>query len=409
MASRIRRIFLGLLPILVLVAFAGCGTQEDQVLGPAGDDSCVKADAWLWAFDSDQDSLRIYDTATGLLEATFFAQPHSFLHEVQAGPAAEPTVWMGSGGIGYPFSAGFESHGDHAHMVRPQNLDRVITGSGNTHLTSDPSGDFVCWANDGDATFTVVDVTTRVPVTINHGSPHSGSLLAGGRVLATHMNEKWARIIEVESGDILATVTIDTLAHGEAYYSAADQAFVPCLHGVSVVDFTQQDFLELIPYPDTGRVNFLYYRHGSSKALAPVKLDSGTASSVWILDLTARSMSAVILPGSALAWNRSGGNISLSSDGSRALLTDLETAKAYLVDVDHGTTETLEISASDMACALDFSGDKLWLLDKVSGQIHYRYRTETAWQEGSGFSVSAGSDWIFITNLDPAVEIIREY
>lgn len=410
MTFRLNIFFGGLLLALGLVLLlAGCGEQDDQVLGPASGEDGFETHAWLWAYDADQDSLRVYDTATGDLHATFFAQPHALLHEVVAGISAEPTVWMGSGGLGFAFSAGFAPHGDHAHMVLPASLGTIPTGAGNTHLTTDPHGETISWANDGDQSFTLVDAATQVPTTVGHGSPHSSSLLAHGTLVATHMNEKWARFIDVESGEIVATVTIDTLAHGEAFYEAAEQAFIPCLNGVTVLGLEEQEHLGLIPYPGGGRVNFLFSGHATAFALAPVKLDDGPASEVWVLDMEHHQWSALPLEGSALAWNRGGGNLSLSADGAVAVLTDLETAKAYVVDLTAGTTETLAIHSADMACATGFSGQQLWLLDKGTGAIHFRHLCDGVWDESPGFTIHSSSDWIFITSLDPVVEIIRDY
>ena len=410
MTFRLNMIFSGLLPMLgVFLLLGGCGQQDDQLLGPAGDQEAIDTKAWLWAFDADQDSLRVYDTATGQLHATFFAQPHPLLHEVMAGPSDQPSVWMGSGGMGFGFTAGFEPHGDHAHMELPTSLGTVPTGAGNTHLTTDPLGEFVSWANDGDETFTLLDVETRTPRTVGHGSPHSSSLVAEGILLATHMNEKWARLIDVESGDIVATVTIDTLAHGEAYFDASQQAFIPCLGGINVVGFAEQENLDQIAYPGAGRVNFLFHTHETGYALAPAKVEGGHASEVWVLDMQHHNMNALSLPGAALAWNRGGGNISLCAHGSVAVLTDLAVARAYVVDMVAGATKTINTAVADMACATGFAGDQLWLLDKNSGTIHFRYLFEDVWEEGSGFTVHPGSDWIFITSLDPAVEIIRDY
>ena len=403
-------IFSSLLAVLFFaLLWTGCGEQDDQVLGPTEETEAIDSQAWLWAFASGEDSLRVYDSATGDLKATFFAQPHAILHEVKAGPEEVPTVWMGSGGTGFAFTSGFETHGDHAHMVLPTSLGTVPTGANNTHLTTDSHGETVSWANDGDQNFTLVDVETLTPVTVGHGSPHSGSLVAHETLLATHMNEKWARIIDTQSGEIMATVGIDTLAHGEAYHEDSNQAFIPCLNGVTVVGLDEQENLGLISYPDDGRVNFLFSGHDSDYALAPVKLAAGDASEVWILDMANHDLVDIPLAGSALAWNRTGGNLSLSEDGTTAFLTDLETAHAYVVNLAVGTAETLDIEMGDMACASGFAGEKLWLLDKESGDIHYRFRYEGAWEEGSGFTIHPGSDWIFITSLDPLVEIILDY
>ncbi len=396
--------------LLAVLFIAGCGAEDDQVLGlSAGGDVAEETFAWLWAFDADQDSLRVYDAGDGTLHATFYAQPHVTLHEVQAGPESEPTVWMGSDGTGYAFSAGFGSHGDHAHMELPVSLGTVATGAGNTHLSADAHGETVCWANDGDQTFTVIDTETLTPVTVNHGSPHSACVVETGTLLATHMNEKWARLIDIASDQVLAEVAIDTLAHGEAFYHDGEQAFIPCLNGIDIIGFEEQAKVGSIAYPDDGRVNFLFHGHDSDRALAPVRLASGDASEVWILDMAEQTLQDVPIAGSALAWNRGEGRISVSADGSTAVLTDLDQARAYVVDIATGGVTALDVEEAGMPCATDFAGEHLWLLDEHTGEIHFRHFHEGSWMEETGFSVHPGSDWIFVTSLDPAVEIIRDY
>ncbi|MCP4293955.1 MAG: hypothetical protein GY780_19160 [bacterium] len=388
---------------------ASCGAEDDQILGPADTNSSEETNSWLWAFDAHQDSLRVYHGSTGCLYATFYAQPHGTMHEILAGPAENPSVWMGSNGQGYAFSAGFETHGDHAHMEIPVSLGTVITGQGNAHLTKDPAGQTVSWANDSDEDFTLVDVESLEPVTVGHGSPHSGSLLANNLILATHMNEKWARFINIQSGEIEATVSIDTLAHGEAYYEQNEQAFIPCLNGVSVVDFAGQDILTHLAYPSSGRVNFLFHGSGQQMALAPVKLEEGNASEIWLLSMDERSWQVLELPGAQLAWNRAGGNLCLSGDGSRAVFTDLFAQRAYVVELDSGEVTTLTVEKADLAAALSEDGSFLWLMDKDNGDIHFWHFEEESWHEDTGFEVNAHSDWIFVTSLDPSVSILSEY
>jgi len=208
---------------------------------------------------------------------------------------------------------------------------------------------------------------------------------------------------------VLAEVTIDTLAHGEAFYHDGEQAFIPCLHGFEIIGFEEQDRLGSIPYPDEGRVNFLFHGPDAERALAPVRLPGGNAEEVWILDMAEQTITDIHLDGAALAWNRGQGLISVSADGSTAIYSDLETARAYVVDINAGTAETLMIEEAAMPCATDYSGQHIWLLDPHSGEIHFQHLHEEQWEEETGFGVHAGSDWIFITSLDPAVEITRDY
>lgn len=404
------RLFAALLAALALAfLITGCSDDDDdEILGPGDGGDEEEVFAWVWAYDADDDSLRVYDADDGQLHATYHALPHPLIREVLAGPETEPTVWMGSGGVGYAFSAGFHVHGDHAHMEIPEDLGTVATGAGNTHLSVDSHGETVAWANDEDQTYTLVDTETMAVTTLHHGSPHSASMVAHGVLVGTHMNEKWARIIDVATDAIVAEVPIDTLAHGDAYYHDAEQVFIPCLNGVDVVGIDEEASLGSIAYPDQGRVNFLFHGADSDRALAPVKLAAGSAAEIWILDMASRIMVDVPIAGAALAWNRGGGNISLSADGTTALLTDVASARAYVLDMATGGVTSLTVEAADMAGAVDFSGERIWLLDKGSGEVHYRHFHEGGWEEEDGFSVHAGSDWIFVTSFDPAVELIRD-
>ena len=402
-------LFLGL---TALLALSGCSDDDDQVVGPGGGEEEEEYFAWLWAFDADQDSLRIYDLDSGNLMATFHADPHNTIHEVQAGPDGEPTVWMGSQGMGYGFTAGFHMHGDHAHMEVPEAMTPITTGSSNVHMSADSHGETVAWANDGDQTFTLVDTETGTVTTLGHGSPHSAAMVGHEYLMATHMNEKWARLIDLETNTIAAQVEIDTLAHGDAFHHDSETVFISCLNRVEVLDMEAGSLLTPIDYPDAGRCNFLLHGGEATMALGPVRLSGADADEVFLLDMEQRSMSSLAINGSALAWNRGGGNIALSGDGTLAVLTDLNSAKAYLVGLDGtaaGALTTLTVAEANMAAALDHNGHLLCLLDKTSGEVHLLHMHEGTFENEGHVDVHAGSDWIFITSLDHDIEAMKDF
>ncbi|MBK8167385.1 MAG: hypothetical protein IPK64_15690 [bacterium] len=395
----------------LMLQLAGCSDDPDVILGP-GDEEEAEAFAWLWAYDADDDSLRVYDAESGDLKAVFHALPHATIHEVGAGPAEEPTVWMGSGGTGWGFTAGFHMHGDHAHMEIPESLGTVATGPGNTHLSADPHGDRVAWANDGDATFTLVDTATLGVTTLDHGSGHSSALVAHGTLLATHMNEKWARLIDVASNTVTAEAAIDTLAHGDALHHDSETAFISCLNGIEVLDLEDGSLGTRLAYPGAGRCNVLLHGGENPVALGPVRLPSGNSDQVFLLDMAARQVRAVTIAGAALPWNRGAGQIALSGDGTLAALADLASARVHVVDLASSAANpvtTLVVDAVDMACALDHTGAHLWLLDRDSGQAHVFHRHEGAFEEEGHLDLHPGTDWIFITSLDDAIEVVRDY
>ncbi len=223
------------------------------------------------------------------------------------------------------------------------------------------------------------------------------------------MHEKWARLIDIQADTILAEVAIDTLVHGEAFHHETGRVFLPCLHGIDIVGLEEATCLGTIAYPGAGRVNFLFQGHDSERVLAPVRLGEGHAAGVWILDMATRELQDLPMAGAALAWNRGGGRISVSADGSTAVLTDLEQARAYVVDLAAGSYQSLNTAEAAMPCATDHGGRRIWLLDPHDGAIHCRHHHEGLWEEEEGFTIHAGSDWIFVTSPDPAMAIIRDY
>ena len=74
-----------------------------------------------------------------------------------------------------------------------------------------------------------------------------------------------------------------------------------------------------------------------------------------------------------------------------------------------GAITTIDVAAADMACALDYGGEHLWLLDKSSGEVHFYHLHAAGPVEETQFPVKSNSDWIFATSLDPAIEIFRNY
>lgn len=209
-----RRI-LRMVPLLLAMGalLGGCSDDEDKILGGHDEDE-ADLNTWIWVMDDETGTLWVHDADNGQLEATLEAEAHPFMRQVLAGPDAEPTVWMGTGGSAYGFTRGFATHGDHVHMEVPEALGVLPTGPGNVHQRADDHGDYVVYANDGDSTFTVIDVAARTTRTVGHGSGHSAALYAHGMLIATDMHAKWARGIDAASGEIAFEVSIDTLAHG---------------------------------------------------------------------------------------------------------------------------------------------------------------------------------------------------
>ncbi|MCP4550309.1 MAG: hypothetical protein GY835_27935 [bacterium] len=409
---RILDIALLLSLLIALTSLSSCG-DDDKILGTnTGEEEDMNV--WLWAVGAD-DSLRVYDADSGALHGTWFADGHPLMRQAKAGPDGEPTVWLGSNGGAYGFTQGFHAHGDHADMNVPERIDPIVTGSNNVHQGVHPHGEYVIWANDGDATFTVVDTETEAVRTLHNGSGHSAALLTDEHLIATQMDPGWARIIDFDADTIIAEIPIATGAHGDAllhgHHRDGDIAFIATNDHIEVLDIEDATLEVSIAYPGTGRVNFLYHAGDNTVAFGPRKLESGDADNILLLDMENRTAETVTLSGSTLAWNNGGGNYALSSDGKMVAVTDLQTAKAWLVCIDgenascYGSVLDLDAPAANMACAVNHAGDHLWLLDKSDGRV-YCYHPDEG-ELHNDWQAHTASEYIFVT--DTALDVIKDY
>jgi hypothetical protein len=395
--------------ICTVVFLSGCG--DDKTLGP-GESEEEDLNTWIWALDDETATIRVYDADTGELEATLAGESHPMMRQAFAGPDTKPTVWMGKGGWAYGFTRGFRSHGDHTHMEVPEDRPTIATGPSNVHQGVDESGAYVCYANDGDATFTLIDVEALSARTITHGSDHSAAFYSDGVLVATDMHNKWARGIDVDTDAVLFEVEIDTLAHGDAFHHDSEKLFIATISGFEVLDVVGETLGDMIPYPTTGRVNFLYHAGEVPVAFGPHKTD-GDTEKIILLNMADRTAEALTVDGASLAWNISGGNFALSEDGKIVVATDLASPRAYVICIDPGSSTcygsilTVTVPAADMACAVNYSGDHIWVLDKTSGAIHCYHPDEG--ELHNSWEVDASTDYIFATSSPPGVDVVKDY
>ncbi len=390
----------------LLIVSTGCD-DDKKVLEPIEEEEALFT--WLWALDDGEGKIRVYDADTGDLKVTFDGVSHVMMRQAYAGPSDEPTVWMGKDGTAYGFTRGFHAHGDHGHMELPEEVGSVATGAGNVHQGVGSHGDYVVYANDGDQTFTVINVDDLSTRTVHHGSSHSAALYAHGHIAATDMHNKWARIIDVGTDAVIAEVPIDTLAHGDAYHHDSEKAFIATLNGFEVIDAETGDKGAFIPYPTSGRVNFLYHAGENPVAFGPHKSDGGT-DKIFLLRMDTRTAEALTVPGADLNWNISGGNFALSADGSTVVASDLSSSEAYVICIDpslgcYKTVSTLEVASSDMAVAINHDGDHVWLMNKATGDV-YCYHPDDG-ELHNQWSVDASTDYIFVTSYDG--EVMKDY
>jgi len=360
--------------------------------------------AWIWAYDGTAGTLQAYHSADGKKKAEFTASTHPMMHIIHAGPVDEPTIWMANAGTAYAFTAGFHTHGDHAHMETPEIHSTVATGSSPVHTGVSPDGMTVAFANDGDQTVSVIDVAGGSVQTISHGSGHSAALLTGEYLIttaATPTDEKWAKIIDISANSVVATIETATGTHGDAFYAAGNKAFLACGDGIYIVDVTAKSLKKSLPYTEAGRTNFLYHGEESSLAVGLHKTESGTSNKILLLDMAGETLEYLTISGATLDWKIKDGYFALSQNGDVAVLADLAMPQIYHVNLQTKEVKTLTAASASSAVATNFDGSQVWVLDK-SSQTVSRIDVEHN-ERKDDFTVATGTEWIFVTSYDGEV------
>lgn len=360
--------------------------------------------AWVWAYNGTASTLEAYHAATGEMKAQFTASAHPMMHIIHAGPAEEPTIWMANAGTAYAFTAGFHSHGDHAHQETPEIYKTVTVGPSPVHTGVAPDGMTVAFANDGDQTVSVIDISSGNVQTVSHGSGHSAALLTGEYLIttaATPTDETWAKIIDISTNSVVATIETATGTHGDAFYAAGNTAFLACGDGIYIVDVSAKSLKTRLPYTEAGRTNFLYHGEKSSLAVGLHKTESGTSDKILLLDMAGESLEYLTIAGATLDWKIKDGYFALSENGQVAVLADLSQPNVYHVDLQTKAVTTLTAPAAAVAVATNYDGTHVWVLNKTSqkvSRIHVAHNERT-----DEFSVAAGTEWIFVTSYDGEV------
>ena len=392
-----------LLSSMLLFLFGGCGNDSNPV-DTHGHEHEVEA--WLWAFDDDNGTVTISDTHDGVAETTYTASAHMMMHCFTAGPAMTPTLWMAKGSTAYGFSTGFDlSHGDHAHKETPESYATITVGTSTVHMGSTPSGDTVAFANDGDQTVSIIDVAAKsVVATVSHGSGHSSALLTGDYLIttaATGSGDTWAKVIDTAKDSVLDSLTIGSGAHGDAYYAAGKKAFIACADGLYIIDIANRTVKGSIAYTESGRSNFLYHGHANPLAVGLHKTDAGTSDKLLLLDMQNETLEYITISGAVVPWNISTGQFSLSADGSVAVISDNTASKIYHITLATKTVNTLTAPAAGSAVATNADGSVVWALN--GGTVSMIHAEDNEIEDT--FSVSAETDWIYVTSVD--VEVLH--
>jgi len=199
----------------------------------------------------------------------------------------------------------------------------------------------------------------------------------------------------------VATIETATGTHGDAFYAAGNTAFLACGDGIYIIDVIAKSLKKSLPYTEPGRTNFLYHGEGASMAVGLHKTESGTSDKILLLDMAGETLEYLTIAGATLDWKIKDGYFALSQNGQVAVLADLSQPKVYHVDLQTKAVSTLTAPVAAVAVATNFDGSQVWVLDKTSQQVS-RIHVEHNEREDE-FSVSAGTEWIFVTSFNGEV------
>ena len=156
-----------------------------------------------------------------------------------------------------------------------------------------------------------------------------------------------------------------------------------------------------MPYTEAGRTNFLYHGEDASISVGLHKTDAGTSDKILLIDMANETLEYLTISGATLDWKIKDGYFALSQDGQVAVLADLSLPNIYHVNLQTNAVTTLNAPAASVAVATNYDGSQVWAQDK-NAQTVTRIHVEHNEQEDE-FSVSSGTEWIFVTSFDGEV------
>jgi hypothetical protein len=398
--------------LLFLALFSSCAVDpEDDILAPEMETPTTghPINAWLWAFDAEAASCKVYHTADKREWATFSAEMHPLLRVFEAGlinTNLNHSLWMANGNQIFAFTDGILDHGDHGHIVIPVAHQSIsLPENANlVHHSRSASGQTVAFADDARQEVVLINVQNGALSTIPHGSAHSAAVLAGDYLIttaATSTGEKWAKIIYTASGEVQTTLEIGDGAHGDVYFNPAKTAFIACNDGIYVIDANLKSLKKKIPYSEAGRTNFMFHQPDEPLAVGLHKTDAGTSDKFLLLDLANESLGYVTIPNAKLDWNSAAGLFALAREGEIAVFSDTEKKQIYHVNLATQVVTPLEAPVAACPVAVSFDGKHVWALNgKTVSRIYVPDK-----KIEDTLVVPDGTDWILVTSYKTGAEL----
>lgn len=393
------------------ILFGGCAVDplEDrnpvQTNNDTGDNpEAIRA--WLWVYGEQPDSLCVYHTIDKQCWESFRLDlnPGNGIHRGGlVGGGIYPTLWFRNSNTVVSLTDGILDHGDHGHIVHPTRHVEIGFESGFTiadmSVTPDREQIIICgagvsWPDDsgrvvsinyltGDMTSFAVQSRTTYVVACND------------RIVVGNDQSRTARVIGLDNGSTISTITTDTLVADGLYHASTNTAFLAGDSRIDVVDMQSGSIAETIAYNANESIVRLVCAPGSDYALAMIDTGAGGTDFITVLDMRNRTLNRYSVTGASVALSLAAGTATLSDDGMTAILADEANALLYRVSLADGTVEQAISPGTACPVACNWDGTRVWALARnMAYQISFEDDAIV-----DSIAVPTGTHWIMATSF----------
>jgi len=397
--------------IAIAVMLGGCAVSPLEDRNPVQADNDMTANpeairAWLWTYSAQTDSLCVYHTIDKQCWESFqldLKPGNGIYRGGLVGGGIYPTLWFWNDNTVASLTNGILDHGDHGHIVHPVRHVEMVWENGFliADMSVTPAGEriIICgagqsWPRDSGQ---IVSINYLTGDTALYPVQSRITYVVAGidRIVVGNDQSRIARIISLQDGSTISTISTDSLVADGLYHAATKTAFLAGSEGVDVVDMQSGRIAETIAYAGNESITRIIGAPGSDFALALIDANGGVTDFITVLDMRNRTMNRYSVTNASLAQSLSAGTITLSDDGSKAILVDEARTLLYRVTLANGMVEQAVSPDTGCPVACNWDGTRVWALARnMAYQISFENDAIV-----DSIVVQAEANWILVTSF----------
>lgn len=397
--------------IIIAVMFGGCAVDPLEDRSPVQTQKDTTANpeairAWLWTYSTQVDSLCAYHTIDKQCWESFHLDqnPGNGIYRGGfVGGGIYPTLWFRNSNTVVALTNGILDHGDHGHIVHPSRHVEIDLGSGFliADMSVTPDGGKIIIGGAGqswpqDSGYVVsINYLTGDTVSYPVQSRITYVVACNNRIVVGNGQSRTARITSLENGSTISILSTDTLVADGVYHASTNTAFLAGGNRIDVVDMQSGSTAETIAYAGNKSIARIVSVPGSDYALALIDTEGETTDFITVLDMRNRALNRHSVAGASLDRSLAAGTVTLSEDGTKAILADEAKALLYRVTLADGTVEQAVSPDTGCPVACNWDGTRVWALAGNSGyQVSFENNAII-----DSITVPEGASWIMITSF----------